>query len=121
MPSSGGCSQPRDQTHISYISLHRQAGSLPPAPSQSSLTFMPTESVMLSNRLIFCHQPLLLSSIFPNIGVFPDESALRIRWPKYWFSLNPEGQSALPAFRKDNHPAFFNCLPDGELISGQDG
>ena len=82
---------------------------------------MPIESVMLSNRLIFCHHPLLLSSIFPNIGVFPDESALRIRWPKYWFSPNPEGQAALSAFRKDNHPAFFNCLPDGELISGQDG
>ena len=38
---------------------------------------------MLSNHLILC-QPLLLPSIFPSIRIFPNESALRIRWPKYW-------------------------------------
>ena len=41
-------------------------------------------SVMPSNHLILCHPPLLLPSIFPSIRVFSNESALRIRWPKYW-------------------------------------
>ena len=50
---------------------------------------MSIESVMPSNHLILCHPLLLLPSIFPNIRVFSDESALRIRWPKYWnFSFN---------------------------------
>ena len=49
---------------------------------------MSIESVMPSNRLILCF-PLFLPSIFPNIRVFSDESALHIRWPKYWsFSFN---------------------------------
>ena len=57
--------------------------------SQSVLKFLPIDSVMLSNHLILCHHPLLLlPSIFPSIKVFSSESALRIRWPKYWsFSL----------------------------------
>ena len=47
------------------------------------------ESVMPSNHLILCHPLLLLPSIFPSIRVFSEESALRIRWPKYWsFSFN---------------------------------
>ena len=45
---------------------------------------MSIESVMPSNHLVFCHPLLLLPSIFPSIGVFSNESALRIRWPKYW-------------------------------------
>ena len=49
---------------------------------------MSVESVMPSNHLILC-RPLLLPSIFPNIRVFSNESALPIRWPKYWsFSFN---------------------------------
>ena len=49
---------------------------------------MSIESVMPSNHVILCH-PLLLPSIFPNIRVFSNESALHIRWLKYWsFSLN---------------------------------
>ena len=55
------------------------------------LRFTSTESVMLSNHLILCC-PLLLLSIFPNIRVFSNESALCIRWPKYWsfsFSFSP--------------------------------
>ena len=49
---------------------------------------MSIELVMPSNHLILCH-PLLLPSIFPSIRVFSNESALRIRWPKYWsFSFN---------------------------------
>ena len=50
---------------------------------------MSIESVMPSNHLILCHPLLLLPSIFPSIRVFSNESAHRIRWPKYWsFSFN---------------------------------
>ena len=50
---------------------------------------MSIESVMPSNHLILCHPLLHLPSIFPSIRVFSDESALHIRWPKYWgFSFN---------------------------------
>ena len=62
-------------------------------------------SVMLSNHLILCHHLLLLPSIFPSIRVFSNESALLIRWPKYWsfsFSISPFSEySALISFRMD--------------------
>ena len=51
-----------------------------------------TELVMLSNHLILCHPHLLLPSVFPRIRVFPNESALHIRWPRYLsfsFSISP--------------------------------
>ena len=60
--------------------------------SQSSLRLTSIESVMPSNHLIFCIPLLLLPSIFPSIRVFSNESALHIRWPKYWsfsFSISP--------------------------------
>ena len=73
--------------------------------SQSLLKFMPIESVMPSNLLIFCCPFLLLSSIFLSIGVFSNELALLIRWPKYWsFSLSIRSSneySALISFRID--------------------
>ena len=50
---------------------------------------------MPSNYLILCHPPLLLPSIFPSIRVFSSESALRIRWPKYWslsFNIHPSNE-----------------------------
>ena len=50
---------------------------------------------MPSNHLILCHPLLLLSSIFPSIRVFSNESALRIRWPKYWsfsFNISPSNE-----------------------------
>ena len=56
---------------------------LSPTISLSLLRFMSIESVMLSNHLI-CHFLLLLLSVFPSIRVFSNESALCIRWPKYW-------------------------------------
>ena len=56
--------------------------------SQSLPKLMSIESVMPSNHFILCH-PFLLPSIFPSIRVFSNESALCIRWPKYWsFSFN---------------------------------
>ena len=60
--------------------------------SQSLLKFMSIELVMPSNHLILCHPLLLLPSIFPSTRVFSNESALRIRWPKYWsfnFKISP--------------------------------
>ncbi|ADY76686.1 PP1 [Orf virus] len=52
-------------------------------------------SVMPSNHFILCHPLLLLPSIFPSIRVFSNESALPIRWPKYWsfsFSTSPSNE-----------------------------
>ena len=63
------------------------------------------ESVMPSNHLILCHPLLLLPSIPPSIRVFSDDSALCIRWPKYWsfsFSISPSNEySGLTSFRMD--------------------
>ena len=60
---------------------------------------------MPSNHLILCRPLLLLSSIFPSIRVFSNESALYIRWPKYWrfsFSISPSNEhSGLISFRMD--------------------
>ena len=57
--------------------------------SQSLPKPMSFELVMPFNHLILCHPRLLLSSFFPSIKVFSNESALHIRWPKYWsFSFN---------------------------------
>ena len=54
---------------------------------------MSIESVMPSNHLILCRPLLLLPSIFPSIRVFSNESALCIRWPKYWnFSISPSNE-----------------------------
>ena len=63
--------------------------------SQSLLKLTSIESVMPSNHLILCCPLLLLPSIFPNIKVFSNESALCIRWPKYWsfsFSISPSNE-----------------------------
>ena len=65
--------------------------------SQSLLKLMFIESVMPSNCLIHCHSLLLLLSIFPQIRVFSNESALCIKWPKYWsFSLSISTSSEHP-------------------------
>src|SRR5574337_1228800 len=66
---------------------------------------MPIESVMPSNHLILCCPFLLLSSVFPSIRVFSNESVPRIRWPKYWsfsFSIIPSKEHpGLISFRMD--------------------
>ena len=78
--------------------------------SQSLFKLMSIESVMPSNHLILCHPLLLLLSTFPSIRVFSNESALRIRWPKYWsfsFSISPSNKySGLISFRID----WFNLF-----------
>ena len=72
--------------------------------SRSLLKLRSIESVVPSNHLILCC-PLLLPSIFPSIKVFSNESALYIRWPKYWsfsFSISPCNEySGLISFRMD--------------------
>ena len=77
------------------LPVHHQ---LPNSPKLTSI-----ESVMPSHRLILCHPLLLLPSIFPSIRGFSNESALHIRWPKYWsFSMNPSnGYAVLIFFRID--------------------
>ena len=66
---------------------------------------MSIESVMPSNHLIICHPLLILPSIFPSIRVFSNESALHIRWPKYWsfsFNICPSNEHpGLISFRMD--------------------
>ena len=73
--------------------------------SWNLLKHMSFESVVPSNHLILCHPLLLLPSVFPNISVFSNESALHIRWPKYWsfsFSIGPSNEySGLISFRID--------------------
>ena len=75
-----------------------------PTPGVYSNTYLSIESVMPSNHLILC-RPLLLPPVFPSISVFSNESALRIRWPKYWsfsFSISPSNEySGLISFRMD--------------------
>ena len=81
----------------------RQA-SLSITNSQNLLKVMSIESVMASNHLICCPL-LLLPSIFPSIRVFSNESALHLRWPKYWsssFNISPSNEySGLISFRMD--------------------
>ena len=83
--------------------------------SQSLLRFISTESVMLSNYLFLC-QSLLWPSIFPIIRVFSKESALCIKWPKYYsFSLNisPSNEhSGLISFRID----WFDLFSEDTLM-----
>ena len=77
--------------------VHNNSGSLP--------KLMSIKSVMPSNHFILCHPFILLASIFPSIRVFSNESALHIRWPKYWsftFSISPSNEHpGLISFRMD--------------------
>ena len=79
--------------------------SLSIANSWSLLKLMPSESVMPSNHLILCYPLLLLPSVFPSIRVCSNESALHIRWPKYWsfsFSISSSNEHpGLISFRMD--------------------
>ena len=73
--------------------------------SWSLLRLMCIKLVVPSKHLIFCHLLLCLPSIFPSIRVFSNESALHIRWPKYWsfsFSISPSNEySGLISFKMD--------------------
>ena len=82
----------------------RQA-SLSITNSWSLLKLMSIESIMPSSHLILCHPLLLLTSIFPSIRVFSNESVLCIRWPNNWsfsFNISPSNEhSGLISFRMD--------------------
>ena len=87
---------PRTAAHQASLSITNSWS--PPKP-------MSTELVMPSNHLILCRPFLLLPSILPSIRVFSNESALCIRWPKYWsfsFNISPTNQHpGLISFRMD--------------------
>ena len=109
--------------------------------SQSLLKLMSIKSLMPSNRLILCHPLLLPSSIFPTIRVFSNESALCIRWPKYWsysfnislsneysglisfsadwFDLSSQESPPAPQFKSSNS-SVLNFLYDTTLTSMDD-
>ena len=82
--------------HQASLSITNSRG--PPKPMSIKL-------MMPSNHLILCHPLLLLPSIFPSIRVFSNESALHIRWPKYWslsFNISPSNEHpGLISFRMD--------------------
>ena len=86
---------------------HESQHTRPPCPSQTQtlLKLMPIESVMPFNHLILCRLLLLLPSIPPSIRVFSNESALCIRWPKYWrfsFNISPSNEHpGLISFKMD--------------------
>ena len=146
MPSSRGSSQPGDPAHISYVSalaggFFTNSTTCCSAPqsctaicdlmdcstlcflvlptSWSLVKLMSIESVMPSNHFILC-LTLFLPSSFPSIRAFSNESALHIRWPKYWsfsFSISPSnGYSGLISFRID----WFDLLViQGTLLTIQ--
>ena len=85
--------------------------------SQSLLKVMSIESVMPSNHLILCHPLLLLPSIFLSIRVFSNESALHVRWPKYWnfgFSISPSNEHSGVISSRIN---WFDLLAAQELFT----
>ena len=90
------CATPWIAAHQASLSINN---------SRSSLTLMSIESVIPSSHLILCRPLLLLPQIPPSIRVFSKESALRMRWPKYWsfnFSISPSNeQPGLISLRMD--------------------
>ena len=93
-------------SHVQLFATPRTAacqGSLSITNSQSLLKLMSVESVMASNHLFLCHPLLHMTSIFPSIRVFSNESVLHNRRPKYWslsFSISPSNEySGLISFR----------------------
>ena len=86
-----------------WITAHQASLSI--TNSRSLLKLMPIESVMPSSHLILCPPLLLLPPIPPSIRVFSNESALRMRWPKYWsfsFSISPSNE----------HPGLISFMID---------
>ena len=86
-----------------YTTAHQASLSI--TNSQNLLKLMSIEFVMTSNHLMLCRPLLLLPSIFPSNRIFSNESALHIRWPKYWsfnFNISPSNDySGLISFRID--------------------
>ena len=101
--SSGPLCNTTGKRHMKKCSASQASMSI--TSSQGLLKLMPIELVMPSNHLILCHPFLLPPSIFPNIRVFSNESALHTRWPKYWrfsFNISPSSE----------HPGLSSFLMD---------
>ena len=109
---------------VQFISVPQSCPTLATAACQASLSItnswslsklMSIKWVMPSNHLILCHPLLLLPSIFPSIRVFSNESALHIRWSKYWsfsFNITPSNEHpGLISFRMD----WLDLLQSKEL------
>ena len=98
---AGKFSSVQSLSRVLLFAIHQASLSI--TNSRSLRKLMSTESVMPSNHLILCRPRLLLPSIFPSIRVFSNESALLIKWPKYWslsFSISPSNEySGLISFR----------------------
>ena len=89
---------------------------------QSSLRLMTIESVMPSSHLNLCHLLFLLPPIPPSIRVFPNESTLRMRWPKYWsfsFSIIPSFQRTARTDLLHNGLVGSPCSPRDSQQSSQ--
>ena len=102
-----------------WIAAHQASLSI--TDSRSSPKPMSIESVMPSNHLILCHPLLLLPSIFPSIRVFSNESALCIRWPKYWsfsFNISPSLQVAKILQSQLQHQSFQWTISTDFLSDG---
>ena len=104
MNLSSAQSLSHDQLFVIPWTRARQA-SLSITNPQRLLKLISIESMMPSNHLLFSHPLIVLPSIFPSIQVFSNESAVCIRWPKYWsfsFSISPSNEySGLISFRMD--------------------
>ena len=125
-------SSSKDEMCVSSVQLlsHVQLFTTPwTATRQASLSItnswslpklMSIESVMPSNHLTLCNPLLLLPSIFPNIRVFSNESALHIRWPKYWsfsFNISPSNEHpGLISFTVRYLIAYHSGLPRQQLL-----
>ena len=95
------CQVRSDSLRLTPWTIARQA-SLSFTISWSLLKLISIQSVMPPNHLILCHPLLLLPLIFPSIRVFSKESALHIRWPKYWSFISPSSEySGLLSVRID--------------------
>ena len=95
----------------------------------SFLKLMSIETVMLSNHLILCHPLLLPPSVSPSIRVFSNESALHIRWPRYWsfsFSISPyneysglDGLVGSPCCPRDSQVFYNATVQKHQFFSAQ--
>ena len=117
LPRSSVQSLSHVQLFVTPCTAAHQA-SLSITNSWSLLKLMSIESAMPSNHLVLCCPLLLLPSIFPSIRVFSNESALRIRWPKYWsfsFNISPSNKySGLISLRID----WFDLLDVQRTFKG---
>ena len=105
LPGKGHCCHSIAKSYPA-LQLHGLQHARLPCPSLSPgvcSEIMSVESVLPSNHFILCHPLLLLSSVFPSIRVFSNESTLCIKWPKFWsFSFSPSNEySGLISFRID--------------------